>query len=351
MVSQIPIFATGLIPLTSLVSFTIYLSIHPKSPVRSRKIALSAQRDDGLTKDPFDIYDDTLEGDGEPVDPDAFWKSMYKRKLALLLCLILPFVANIALLALSVLDDTPNPPFDPVIPPALLLPSHLVTLVLAYWFLSQNDTPSHWSTTIHLATGIFVQFVILAVIALLPHEPFPSRPESLLANFLRSDLVKFPSQPIPILRSLLSILNLAPLIVVLFIRRGPPLFVELDKIYPPKIAEAIPTDHPSLDPSQANVCEEVQATIPEWLLFGYVTNVVKKGYMAESMDVWDLPVLPKNMRKFSPSYADVGALSCYHTFKNVYGSHTKRLGKSEGYNLLKKIAIANQQPLYARKFG
>ena len=86
-------------------------------------------------------------------------------------------------------------------------------------------------------------------------------------------------------------LHLPPLLILLFIRRGPRLILPVSVVYPAKITEAIPDDHPSLDPSIANVTEEVQCTIPEWLLFGYATNVIRHGYYAETMDVWDLPIV------------------------------------------------------------
>lgn len=312
MTEHIPTVATALIPLTSLVSLSIYISSHPRSLARrlfrSTEITLPTQNGEGLLpeKDPFDIHDGDIHGDGTALNPERFWASTRRRKIGLLATFLIPFAANIALLVLSVQEKPDSQPFDPVIPPALLLPSHVVTILLAVWYLSHNDTASHWATTIHITAGIFVQFIVLAIIALLPHEPFPQRPESFMsANFLRSDLLSFPDQPIPLLRALLPIVHFIPLLVVLFIRRGPPLFVQLDELYPPKIVQAIPVDNPSLDPTQSNVCEEVQATIPEWLMFGYVTNVVKKGYYSETMDVWDLPVLTSNMRECITCVADV----------------------------------------------
>lgn len=302
MSAHIPAVATAFIPLTSFLSLSIYLSTHPKSPARRlRRVALPTHQDEPLDarKDPFEIGDDGDLGDGHPVNPDQFWRSMKQRKRWLLASLILPFVANIALLVLTVSSNA-------VIPPAMLLSSHIVTIIMALAYLSHADTASHWATTIHLWAALFVQFMVLAVIALLPNEPFLMSHASV--NIDNTSL----------LRSALPILHLLPLIIVLFIRRGPPLYVPLDHIYPPKIAEAIPSDHPSLDPKQSNVCEEVQATIPEWLLFGYVTNVVKKGYKADTMDVWDLPVLTHNMRKCSHGPANVrGARLLSHLQKRI----------------------------------
>jgi hypothetical protein len=85
---------------------------------------------------------------------------------------------------------------------------------------------------------------------------------------------------------------------MLFIRRGPPLHVDPRIIYPPKITNSIPPLDPILDPSKPNLTEEAEVTVAEWMLFSYATNVIKKGYTAETMDVWDLPVLMANMRRF-----------------------------------------------------
>jgi hypothetical protein len=68
-------------------------------------------------------------------------------------------------------------------------------------------------------------------------------------------------------------------------------------VYPARISEAIPPDADGLDPSKENVSEEVQATIPDWLLFSYATSVVRKGSERDTMDVWDLPVLQASQRE------------------------------------------------------
>lgn len=99
------------------------------------------------------------------------------------------------------------------------------------------------------------------------------------------------------MKALLPVLYLPPLVAILSVRRGPPLYLPFDAIYPSKIVSSVPPDAQSLDPQKANVSPEVQATIPEWLLFGYATDVIRKGYVSESLDVWDLPILPRTLRK------------------------------------------------------
>lgn len=301
MSDHISTVATAVIPLTSLVSFTIYLATHPDSPAsrlfRRDRIALPTVKAEGLNgdvverprSDPFDIYDDHVLHDGDPIGADGFWRKTHWQKVALLVSLMPPIIANIALLVKDLHTGR-----EDAISSILLLPSHIITLILAFWYLFHRHTPAHWSTTIHLASSIFVQFLVLAALALLPNEPLPRAPSSLLLTyFAQSSVFKFEVT----LRSLLPILHIPPLIVIMCIRRGPPLRIPLSALYPPKITDAIPVDHPSADVTQPNLCEEVEATIPEWLLFGYATNVVKKGYVAETMDVWDLPVLTHEMRE------------------------------------------------------
>ena len=120
----------------------------------------------------------------------------------------------------------------------------------------------------------------------------------LLATFARMDMFSMPRMtPLTITKSLLPLLHVPPLLITLFIRRGPPLHLPMKAIYPAKIYDAIPEDHDALNPTVPNVIEEVQATVPEFLIFSYATDLVRKGYLADSMDVWDLPVLSASLRE------------------------------------------------------
>ncbi|WVF68276.1 hypothetical protein IAT40_003041 [Kwoniella sp. CBS 6097] len=351
MSSFLPIISTTLIPLTSLTSFTIYLSTHQSSPFRkllkNGKIALPTHNGEGLDgyselegeeKDAFDIDEPLVCEDGTPVEPEKFWASMRWRKWGVLLSMIPPIACNIALLVFTILSDIRGDQRTrAILLPTLLLPAQMVTVVLTIWHLRQNETYAHWATTIHLSVDIFVQFLILSTLALLPSTPMPSS-QGLLATFARVDLFMLPRSPVDILKPLLPILYLLPLALVLSIQRGPPLYLPLDAIYPAKILEAVPEGTESLDPSKPNVSPEVQATVPEWLLFGYATGVVRKGYVSDSLDVWDLPILPKGLR----------ALYQYKRMKKVYGKRKGRLGRWEGYNLLWKVAKVNKAMLWAQ---
>jgi len=314
MADILALLATAFIPLTSFTSLSIYLSTHPSSPIRHlflrQHIALPSNRDEALDgsvgdeeKDPFDIVDPVVCNDGTPVAPEEFWSSMWKRKIAFLITFLAPLTCNILLLiSTSLQHSREEEKSKAILSPILLIPSHLAVLAMGLVYLGEDSTPSHWSTTIHLSINLVVQFIVLAILALLPSTPMPSNPPSapsiLLATFSRLDLFQLPPfTPLSILKSLLPILQIPPLVIVLFIRRGPPLYLPLEAIYPSKITNAVPAGSEALDPEKTNVTQEVQATVPEWLLFSYATDVVKKGYVAESMDVWDLPILQASMRK------------------------------------------------------
>jgi hypothetical protein len=311
MSSIVPIIATSAIPFVSLLSFSVYLTSHPDSPIntlRQGRVALPTTRHealDGTTveeKDPFDIVDAAVCNDGDPVGAEQFWKSTFRRKIALLLLLVPPFVCNILLLIFTILSFAGDAASDDktraILLPTLLVPAHIVTVILALWYLRQSTTKSHWPTTVHLSIGIAVQMLVLAFLALLPSTPLPRTPTSFSATFIRMDTFALPAlTPLNVLTPLLPLLHLPPLLVVLFIRRGPPLYLALDVIYPPKITESVPLQAEALDSSVPNVTQEAQCTVVDWLLFSYATDVVKKGYVSDSMEVWDLPILQANMRE------------------------------------------------------
>jgi hypothetical protein len=307
------ITSTALLPLTSFISLSIFLSTHPRSPtcgLSQKRIALPTHQDEGLDgereeveKDPFDIDDPAVRREGTPVNPEKFWSSTWKRKTWLLVTMLLPFGCNIALLVMAALADYPSldAKTKAISIPVFILASHVPTLIMMYWFLSHDTVKTNWQTTIHLSADLLVQFLVIGMLVLLPPTAPPSRRASALfidAYFVQSDAFNIPHlSAYSILYKLLPILQLVPLIIVCHIRRGPPIHLPLDIIYPPKIVEAIPADHESLDPNQRNVSEEVEANVVEWLIFSYATPVIKKGSTAESMNVWDVPVLPISLRE------------------------------------------------------
>jgi len=307
------IISTAFLPLTSFISLSIFLSTHPRSPTRKlskQRIALPTHQDEGLDgqagemeKDPFNIDDPAVRREGIPVHPEKFWSSTWKRKAWLLATMLLPFGCNIALLVTTALAEYPSldARTKAISVPIFILASHVPTLLTMYWYLSHDDVKSNWQTTIHLSVDLCVQFLVIAILVLLPSTAPPTRRAEALfidALFVQSDAFRLPHlSAYSILYKLLPILQLIPLTIVCFIRRGPPIHLPMNVIYPPKIVEAIPADHESLDVNHRNVSEEVEANVIEWMIFSYATPVIKKGSTAESMNVWDVPVLPISLRE------------------------------------------------------
>ncbi|KAL1411123.1 hypothetical protein Q8F55_002073 [Vanrija albida] len=349
MASTFAIATTALIPLVSLTSFAIYLSSHPASPVYSllqrRGVQLPAASDEALDggvgafpakRDAFDIDDPVVLSDGVPVAEAQFWRWTQGLKLTLLATLIPPVVANTLLLVFTIIASEGFEEHERLrafLLPILLLPAHVINLIFAISYLYQKETRTHWPTTINLGVNLASQFLILGLLALLPSTPMPSSPISESRFFTITEIVNLPPLTIiPILTAVLPLLQLVPLLVVLVIRRGPPLYIPFQDLYPAKVVDAIPAGSHSLNPNYSNVIGEVQCTIPEWLLFTYASEVIERSKVQESMDVWDLPAWPASMR----------ALPNYLQIKKVYGRRRTRLGKWEGFNLLYKLLVVNK---------
>lgn len=338
--SILAIAVTAIVPLVSLISLSIYLTSHPASPffslLRRGGVQLPTTSTDGLGPeiDPFELEDPIVCIDGVPVKPERFWRRQRFIKVAFVLTLLLPTIANIALLVLTVLqtkDLDASVRERVILLPTLLIPAHLTTLLIAYWAINQDETRTHWPSTIHLASGTLVQFLVLGFMAIWPTTPFPTANTAVMSLLPRHDAIK-------LLTGMLPILQLPPLLCATTLRRGPPMYLPFDSLYPAKVTEAIPVGHEVLDPDVPNVSAEVQVTVVEWLLFSFAGEVIDRAKVRDSMEVWDLPILPANMR----------ALYNYLKIKNVYGRRRTRLGKKEGYNLLFKLAKVNKGLLIAQ---
>jgi hypothetical protein len=288
----VPTLATALLPLASYLSLSIYLSVHPASPLRAlyrrrQSIALPTHQNEPLNseKDPFDFDDSSLGSDGTPIQAEKFWKSMRRRKIALLFVLLVPMGINVGSIVLLALDSTT------VIRPVLILAAQAPTVLTTFWHISQITTATSWPTTVTLAINIALQTITLAILALL------SRHNSINLTLLAPWSPIHDVQPIPLLETLLPIAYIpAFLLVMCFIRRGPPLHLPVEDIYPAKIYSSIPSDHRSLDHTVPNVTEEVQSSVLGVLIYSYATPVIKLGAESNSLDLWDVPLLTADMR-------------------------------------------------------
>lgn len=346
---------TAALTITALLSLSIYLSTHPESPVRyllrSKRISLPTHHNEGLLdsereeNDPLDIDDPIARNDGTPVGADDFWASMWKRKIALFIVLLCPSGINIASLVLRCLSTNTVEDYQ-LFTPIFILAAQVVTILIALWHIPQRSTSTSWPTTIILAVNISTQFLAIAVLSLLPSTPVPSRHSSALQVSLKPQWDVF-HDPLSLLDVLLPVSYIpAVLLILLCIRRGPPLHISIAHMYPPKILDAVPAQHEALDPSQPNVSAEVQASVLGNLLFMYATPLIKKGAAMESLDFWDVPLLPANMRELGIMALInwSGAVVNFQKLKTAYGRPTN-LGRMEGFNLLWKLARVNAFPL------
>ncbi|KAL7425146.1 hypothetical protein Q5752_000834 [Cryptotrichosporon argae] len=345
------IAGSAVMPFVALTSLSVFLSTHPASPAyalfhRRKRVALPTHANEALdgadgaglgpVRDPFDVVNPAAEHDGDPIGAETFWRGQYRQKLALLALLVPPFAANVALLVLTTLATAGSTPDDrarAIIVPVLLVPAHLVVVILGVSALAHASTDRHWPSTLHLATTLGTQFVMLTMLAILPKVPLPSEPAFHIdAMFDRTGSFALPTGLVNILTAILPILHIPPLLVATVgLRRGPPLHLPIEAIYPPKITEAVPASHPARDPSVPNVIRETDVNVVESIYYGYCTEVVYRAHERDTMDVCDLPILRKEQR----------ALPQFIAFRRAYGRNRRRLGRSEGFNLLWKLAKVN----------
>ena len=236
----------------------------------------------------------------------------------------------------------------------LCLSVHICTLCFAGIHVSQNNVAQHWATTVHMATILSVTWLCQAVFVMLPDAtvtrgnndlfaplPHTSREMALVqANIALQPLLLFP----------------ALVVIVAAVRRGPQLYFPMEKLYSKQVITSLKEQHAekgspatsipdSLNDRIPNVTPEVSTTIIGTVLFLHVEPLLHKAKKATSFNVWDLPILQRNMR----------SMFAFRHMKNVYGD-TRKLKRRyerrgimgridrlpEGYNLLAKVFIANK---------
>lgn len=234
------------------------------------------------------------------------------------------------------------------------IPLHVYALYLAGHHLSQKNVAQHWATTVHMAVLLSVTWLCQAVFVILPDatidrgnndvfSPLPDTNwESRMVQF------NFGLQPLLLLPALIVIVAVVP--------RGPKLYFPMEVLYTKQIiaslkehyaAKGLPaTSTPDpLNDRIPNVTPEVNCTIMGVILFLHVEPLLHKAKKATSFNVWDLPILQRNMR----------SMFAFQHIKSVYGDTRKlkrrqerhgimgRIDKlPEGYNLLAKVFIANK---------
>lgn len=294
LIEALPLIASSIVAASAVVSSAVYVCSKSTSPFnRGSKLSLPVSRNEALhpvtedEKDPFDIYDPVLFDDGVPIDPTGFWRKIKRRKIALLVSLLPAAAWNAHLLVQAILGAQPP---NEIVPPALIASSHLVCLTIAYRSISLQETGPHWASVIHLSILLSINFLVSALLGLLPASEAPIGIVLLIGT--REKLLSM----VP------ALLNVIPALQAVTIPRGPALHLPLEKLLTAKaINSAKEASAESLDAASANVSAEAQANVLEWLIFSSATPVIWKAYKSDSTELWELPAYLANHREWSDS--------------------------------------------------
>ncbi|KAJ7131700.1 multidrug resistance-associated ABC transporter [Mycena crocata] len=259
-------------------------------------------------EDAFDVAkpEDLL--DGYPIDADAFWAKIKRRKifLCLLLTAIVGFQAGS--LSLSLVDgnaDSRVPTY------ALHLCYALYAFAVAAVAVNRRDVEGNSESIWHLAALTTLPAFCMSFTAILPSDPVITSVEivqrlwyAVLAIYIVATVTAWTT----------------PL--------GPPLHFPPSAIYSPKIVATITNN------DAENVTGLVGASPWDLLFFSYTTKVVMLGNTAESLEIGDLPIVPANMRS---TYNYAAMKKATRQIKLYFGSWkpTPGSGATLAYRLLR----------------
>ncbi|KAJ7512873.1 multidrug resistance-associated ABC transporter [Mycena galericulata] len=218
--------------------------------------------------DPFDVAKPEDLVDGYPIEGDAFWVQVKRRKT--FLCILLAVVLGLqaASLVLAVLEA-----FE-VATHALHLCYALYVFAVATFAVKRTDVPAHSESTWHLAALTALPAFCMSSTAILPSDAVIVASSEIIQRFWYAVLAIY----------------IVACITAWTTPLGPPLHYPPSAIYSPKtVAAATNTD-------QENVTGVVGASPWDVLFFSYTTKVVMLGNTAESLEIGDLPIVPANMR-------------------------------------------------------
>ena len=178
---------------------------------------------------------------------------------------------------------------DEILISVLQLLFTLYTLGLTAKSVLQTDVPTHFNDVIHLTSLTTVASLLLASAAVLPDSPPPRLPTS---PSLLTTLLRFASDDTALLAIsyLLVLLYSGTCFISFTTPLGPPLYYPPLNIYSEKQVKLITNNDPE------NVCGIVGASPWDTLMFSYTTKVVWLGYVAQTLEIGDLPIVPSNMR-------------------------------------------------------
>ncbi|KAJ7126233.1 P-loop containing nucleoside triphosphate hydrolase protein [Mycena epipterygia] len=259
-------------------------------------------------EDPFDVTKPEDVIDGYPIEGDAFWVKIKRRKV--FLCVLMTAIVGLqaASLALSLLNAEET---SRVITYALHLCYALYVFGIAAFAVNRNHVQAHSESIWHLAALTTLPAFCMSFTAILPSDAVIASVEiiqrlwyAVLAIYIMACITAWTT----------------PL--------GPPLHYPPSTIYSPKtVAAATNTD-------EENVTGSVGASPWDMLFFSYTTKVVMLGNTAESLEIGDLPIVPANMRS---TYNYASMRKATHNIKLYFGSWkpTPGSGAILAYRLLR----------------
>ncbi|KAJ7204719.1 multidrug resistance-associated ABC transporter [Mycena pura] len=244
------------------------------------KIQLPIRSEVDLHDDAFDVTKPEDIIDGYPIEGEAFWIKVQRRKVFLCLLSAAAVGLQAASLILSLLHHEDH---NRVATLALHLSFALYVFTVAALVVKRNDVNSHSELIWHLAVLTTVPAFCMSFTAILP-----------------SDTIVASVDAIHDLWYAVLAVYIVLCVVAWTTPLGPPLHYPPSAIYSPKTVAAV------TNTNQENVTGVVGCSPWDMLFFSYTTQVVMLGNTAESLEIGDLPIVPANMRATS-NYAAMKA--------------------------------------------
>ncbi|KAJ7240591.1 multidrug resistance-associated ABC transporter [Mycena rebaudengoi] len=218
--------------------------------------------------DPFDVTRPEDIIDGYPIDGDAFWAKIRRRKVFICILLAAITAVQTTSLVLSVASA------EKVVATLALHLCYVIYLFgIAAFAVNRNDVERHSESIWHLSALTFLPALCMTFTAILPSGPVVASNEITLELWY-SVLAMY---------SCCSMISWTTAL-------GPALH------YPPSAIYSAKTVSAATNTDAENVTGLVGASPWDLLLFSYTTKVVMLGNTAESLDIGDLPIVPANMR-------------------------------------------------------
>lgn len=269
---QLPI--AGVLAVTAVCSLVVLYFVRSSGGGKIQ-LPTHGEDEDSLLRDPFDVTRPEDAIDGYPIDEGNFWNKV--RLWKLFTCFLLAIIVVLQSISLGwtfIVDDERHSQYVY----ALHVAYAFYSTILAGQAVYHSTLKAHSTSIIHLAILTVVPTSLLFTAAILPS----SHPVSITL-----------AQNVPFLfwlyYAVLALYFVATLITFTM-PTGPPLYFPPENIYSEK------TILSATNPDQNNVCGVVGASVWDYLLFSYTTKVVMLGFTSESLEIGDLPIVPRNMR-------------------------------------------------------